>query len=614
LERLAKYQLLDEIGQGGMSVVYRGRDDALDRLVAVKVMHKHLARDPDARERFAREARAVARLTHRNIPEIYDFSQDGDEVNYLVTELVDGAPLSELIKTRHLLPELGVMVCVGVADALGHAHAHKIIHRDVKPENILVGKDGVAKLTDFGIAQVIGLESMTITGTLVGSPAHMSPEQIEGHRELDLRSDVWAMGTVLYVTATGGTLPFDAGTPHGVLKRIVEGRYGDPRRINPHVDSELAGIIERCLQVDPGDRFASMEDLNAALRAWLTPRGLTDVEAEIAAWMADDEAYVTRLTARLIGVLMARAEADASQGLRHRALEAYNRVLTLDPDHEEAFNRVRALASGMRWRKRLLRGGAGVAAAALVVAAVVLWPRTLPRPPTPELVLPARTALTPPASVGEVGRGVGAALREAVDADLPAPVPPALTAAAGVRAGQALARAGDRGITLAAVTAAHPVRPNGRDPGGVTAPQVAGVETLISVFPPAIELTVDGKRASTPARLTLKPGKHRAVLRNPGCFPRCQDDVQPFTVSAQGDETRRQLRWRPRWAPMTVEVLCSEGNFRVLAKSYRCGSYKIPVQDEQPQEVTIQVTLASGVVRSRKANFMPGGRFRWSLE
>jgi len=283
--RIGKYRLVCPVGEGGMSVVYLAHDEVLDREVAVKVLHRHLARDPEARARFSREARAVARLTHRNIPEIYDFSEaTSDGPSFLVTEYVDGAPLSRLLadrgqrasdSTAHgqaLLPELGVMLTLGVAKALAHAHLHNVVHRDVKPENVLVGKNGIVKLTDFGIAQVRGVESMTMTGTLIGSPAHMAPEQIETSKDVDQRADVWGLGTVLYMAITGGTPPFEGDNPHRLLKKIVDGQFTDPRRLSPHVDSRLAEIVAGCLVVDRDQRYSSVNVVIAALEAWLAPR------------------------------------------------------------------------------------------------------------------------------------------------------------------------------------------------------------------------------------------------------------------------------------------------------------------------------------------------------
>ncbi len=182
---IGRYELLEQIGSGGMAVVYRGRDSALDREVAVKLLHPHLASAPESRARFAREARAVARLAHPGIVEIYDYSGDAAVESYLVTEFVRGPTLrgfAQEVEFGH--PELGMLVGRALADALVHAHSAGVIHRDLKPENVLVRREEppAVKLADFGIARIIASdERMTMTGALVGSPHHMAPEIVEGH-------------------------------------------------------------------------------------------------------------------------------------------------------------------------------------------------------------------------------------------------------------------------------------------------------------------------------------------------------------------------------------------------------------------------------------------------
>ncbi|MGM0578026.1 MAG: protein kinase domain-containing protein [Myxococcota bacterium] len=599
LERIEKYRILEEIGQGGMSVVYRGHDEYLDRDVAVKVMHRHLARDPDARERFSREARAVARLTHHNIPEIYDYSSSRDDLNYLVTELVEGAPLSALLREGEpVLPEIGAMVVVGVAEALAHAHRHDIVHRDVKPENILVGRDGVVKLTDFGIAQIVGLESMTITGTLVGSPAHMSPEQIEGDGVLDRRADVWALGTVLYAAATGGSLPFDAPTPHGILKRIVEGRYDDPRRINPHVNSGLSEIIGRCLQVDPERRYATVEALAEDLREWLARRGLTHMEAELRSWMTDRRGYQRSLSERLVGAMLSLGDLEWTEGRRHLALEAYGRVLTLDPDNTEALERLRELHSGLR-RRRLLTillallvvGGAGGGlwsawpllnggGAAQPGTGRVLTPTSVPREPprfeAPEPVVPS----PPPTDAGLVaGRAI---------ADVT------------VRAG-ALAR--PRARPVRKVVRERPRRVRRPDPEPETLP------VLLTVEPPAVKLSVDGQPVKPGGDLRLTPGTHRAILTHPGC-PGCDPKIVRFEVEdGPGDRpVRRHLQFE--YPPAVVEIECEGGEVSIDGEVYGpCGTpYVVPVRSHSPKVGRITVTFDDGHVWKRQFVIKPKAR------
>src|SRR5512140_626125 len=235
-----------------MAIVYRGIDRQLKRVVAIKVLHKHLADYQEARDRFEREAQAVAKLRHENILEIFDYSgADAAEAaggSYIVTEFIDGQTLKQRITDRPITyPEIGAMVVLQVCRALAHAHAHGILHRDVKPENIMIRTDGVVKLMDFGISHMVDLERLTVTGQLLGSPAYMAPEHVEG-RPLDFRTDVFAAGIVLY-QLTVGKLPF-------------EGK------------NRLGRIILRAMAAQPGDRFAAIGEMVIALEGYLEESGI----------------------------------------------------------------------------------------------------------------------------------------------------------------------------------------------------------------------------------------------------------------------------------------------------------------------------------------------------
>src|SRR6478752_365545 len=226
-----RYTLIAEVGQGGMAIVYRAHDETLKREVAIKVLHQHLASEPESKARLEREAQSVAKLHHENILEIFDYSGPDSPSSYIVTEFIDGQTLKDFLTARAIAyPEVAALIALEVGGALAHAHAAGIIHRDVKPENVMIRKDGVLKLMDFGIAQVVDLQRMTVTGQLLGSPAYMAPELIEG-KPLDFRTDVFSVGIILYQMATG-TLPFAGKNPHEVLRRIGEGRFPDPRSAN----------------------------------------------------------------------------------------------------------------------------------------------------------------------------------------------------------------------------------------------------------------------------------------------------------------------------------------------------------------------------------------------
>ena len=238
IRSVGRYELLEQVGSGGMAVVYRGRDTALDREVAVKLLHPHLAEAPESRARFSREARAVARLSHPGIVEIYDYAGDHAVESFLITEFVRGRTLRAFAEQEGTgYPEIAVLLVRALSDALAHAHAAGVIHRDLKPENVLVLEDGgrrSLKLVDFGIARILASdERMTMTGALVGSPNHMAPEIIEG-READARSDLFSLGTILYWLAVG-KMPFAAPNPTATLRRVIQGDFEDPSAASPLV-------------------------------------------------------------------------------------------------------------------------------------------------------------------------------------------------------------------------------------------------------------------------------------------------------------------------------------------------------------------------------------------
>ena len=229
--------------------------------------------------------------------------------------------------------------------ALAHAHSVGVLHRDVKPENVMVRKDGLLKLMDFGIAQVLDLQRMTVTGQLLGSPAYMAPEIVEG-KQLDFRTDVFSVGIMLYLLATG-SLPFTGKNPHEVLRRITEGKFPDPRMVGRGVDQALSRIITRALARRPEDRYSDVVLLADELRAYLNDAGLGDVRAELRAFFADPDAYEAALPKRLAAALTAAAHAPPGGEASAKALEVWNRVLAFDPQQRRRGGRA-AAAGGAR--------------------------------------------------------------------------------------------------------------------------------------------------------------------------------------------------------------------------------------------------------------------------
>jgi serine/threonine protein kinase len=355
-QTLDKYELLEKVGQGGMAIVYRGLDTTLRREVAVKVLHRHLADSSEARDRFEREAQAVAKLRHENILEIFDFSGNDSEESYIVTEFIDGQTLKQFI-TEHEIkyPEIGAMIAVEICRALGHAHSFGVLHRDVKPENVMIRYDGVIKLTDFGIAQMLDHHRLTVTGQLLGSPAYMAPEHVEGGK-LDFRTDVFAAGVVLYQLTTGD-LPFRGKNPHEILKRIAECSYTDPRKVNPLIGNELGGIITKCLAHDKDDRYHDVSEMQRAIEQYLAGSGLENIREELGRFFAAPVAYEMALRERLISVLVKRGRSKLADD-RNAALEMFNRVLTLDPKNREVLEEIEKLSRQRKWVNiALLAGG-----------------------------------------------------------------------------------------------------------------------------------------------------------------------------------------------------------------------------------------------------------------
>ena len=214
---------------------------------------------------------------------------------------------------------MGALIAAELAGALAHAHRLGIIHRDVKPDNVMIRKDGILKLMDFGIAQVLDMERMTVTGQLLGSPAYMAPELIEGSR-LDVRTDVFSVGILLYQVVTG-LLPFSGKNPHEVLRRISEGKFADPRFAGRGVDENLARIMARALAHRPEDRYPDIIAMDRDLRAYLADAGLTEVRAELRGYFADPAGYEKSLPPRLAPALVATADRELATGRRARALE-----------------------------------------------------------------------------------------------------------------------------------------------------------------------------------------------------------------------------------------------------------------------------------------------------
>ena len=351
LRKLEKYEVLDEIGHGGMATVYRARDSSLDRFVALKVLHPHLQRTSEARARFTREAKSVARLRHPHILEIYDYSGEASDETYIAAELLTGPTLKDFVLDhKEVPPEIAVCIALQLAEALGAAHAKGIIHRDVKPENVLIHEDRCVKLTDFGIAHMVDTHAFTVTGQILGSPGHMAPEQVEGGT-CDARSDVFSLGTVLYFCATG-RLPFIGRNPHHLLKLLLGGEYPDPLRLRPSIGEDLAGIINKTLAREPADRYQSAGEMAQDLRAFLVEMGIDDPDELLARYLANPEEVSGELHERSLQRLLEIGASAAKRGDVAKAQAALSRALALDDGNDHALKLLGSL--GRRRRRNML--------------------------------------------------------------------------------------------------------------------------------------------------------------------------------------------------------------------------------------------------------------------
>lgn len=597
--RIDRYELLEEVGSGGMAVVFKGLDTTLHREVAVKIMHPHLANREESRRRFSREARAVARLRHPAIVEIYDFSDDETRQSFLVTEFVPGRTLRAFSdEVGFGLPELAALAAHGLAEALEHAHENGIVHRDLKPENVMVRSDGQLKLMDFGIARILEGERMTMTGALVGSPLHMAPEIIEG-KDAGESADIFALGTILYWMITG-EMAFAGNNTTQTLRRILEGEFRDPRTLAPSCSDELAELVGRCLSREPANRPAHMGEFRAALASILAPCGIERPDEALKGFFLDPETSREALRRQLIERLTREGEEALAQKRAARALSIFDRVLALDEGNEKVLRHLEQMKRSRVVKRRLQVAGAVALGGVLALGGIYGFVRgsvgggALPssgrgaagdvgapgggdRPaldPTGEgtgTLVGSDTGRGDPGAIATAsipaepveGPGAGTSAPAAVDAGdgSGSGTPGSLAAGgpadgpdAGAEAAATAEPAGGQGAgTPTTVAAAGPADTPGAGVAAAIpsssekAPRRAVSRTVhLRWVPQSAVLTIDGKRIETTAPSwsgTLEGGAHTLTLSHPDC---CVPWEETLEIDSGGEPIRRSVALAPK--------------------------------------------------------------------
>jgi eukaryotic-like serine/threonine-protein kinase len=309
-----RYRLDQKLGSGGMSTVYLARDETLERWVAAKVLHREISDQPDQIERFRREARAVAQVSHPNVVAVIDAGEDGGRP-YIVFEYVEGVTLKQRIEEAGRLPlDEAAAYAIEVGRGLGAAHSRMLVHRDVKPQNVLIDPEGRAKVTDFGIARSLESDGLTATGRVLGTTDYVSPEQAMG-REVDARSDIYSLGVLLWEMLVGEP-PFKAETLVGVAMKHVNDPMPDVQRRRREVSSALAAVVERATEKEPKKRYpemgAMLGDLEGALEVEVARAGTSHGEATTVLDSVPERRLLTPRRMSIAGILLVLAATAAA--------------------------------------------------------------------------------------------------------------------------------------------------------------------------------------------------------------------------------------------------------------------------------------------------------------
>jgi serine/threonine protein kinase len=325
-----RYEILDKLGEGAMGVVYRARDSAIGRIVALKMLSAEVGAEEELHQRFQREAEAIGRLNHPNVVTVYDLGHAEGQL-YMAMELLEGDDLRSLIDSRAEIPLADrVRILMQICAGLGYAHSRGVIHRDVKPANIHVSSGGKVKMLDFGLARVAQRETITRRGVILGTPDYMAPEQATG-KGVDHRSDVFSAGAVSYEFLTLEK-PFKGKTLHAVLYQIIQEEPDPVLTVNPEVPVRLAAVVHGMLRKDPDRRYQSLEDVVRELS------GIHDAlrRSRSRSALPQPSGPPTEEARAVVRDHVGRARTHMEAGRNAEAIRAAGEALATDPASEEA--------------------------------------------------------------------------------------------------------------------------------------------------------------------------------------------------------------------------------------------------------------------------------------
>ncbi|WP_219837724.1 Stk1 family PASTA domain-containing Ser/Thr kinase [Paenibacillus sp. R14(2021)] len=361
-ELSGRYEIITRIGGGGMALVYKAHDVLLNRKVAVKVLRQQFVHDEEFIRRFRREAQSAAALSHPNVVSIYDVGQE-DDTHYIVMEYIEGNNLNEIIKERApLQAEEAIRVAIQICDALEHAHHNQIIHRDIKPHNILIGKNGRVKVTDFGIARAVTSSTITQTGSMVGSVHYFSPEHAKGSATGE-KSDLYSLGIVLYQMVTG-KLPFLGESPISIALKHLQEHFAEPKELNPYIPQSVENVILKAMRKNQNERYASASEMLLDLETCLQPERLKEPKIEFSNPDLDETRVMPAIRGSIADTLAGTVVSSKPEKLQTAGADEKDK----EPDDRWDSSKLEESPGKRKWVKPVV-----TVASTLVIIALVYW-------------------------------------------------------------------------------------------------------------------------------------------------------------------------------------------------------------------------------------------------